>query len=34
MMNKTPTGAKKHCESTKPESHQTAEMLFFFLQTG
>ena len=30
MSNKTPSGAKKYCESTKPESHQTAIMFFFF----
>jgi len=33
MMNNTPSGAKKHCKSTEPESHQTAKM-FFFLQMG
>ena len=26
MMNKTPSGMKKHHESTKPESRQTAKM--------
>ena len=30
MMNNTPRGAKKHRESTKPESHQTAKMFSFF----
>ena len=38
MMNNTPSGAKKHCESTKPESRQMAKMFFFLLllllQTG
>ena len=30
MTNNTPSGAKKHRESTEPESHQTAKMFFFF----
>jgi len=30
MMNNMPTNAKKHRKSTKPESHQTAKMFFFF----
>ena len=30
MMNNTPSGAKKHHESTEPESRQTAKMFFFF----
>ena len=30
MMNNTPSGAKKHCKSTEPESCQTAKMFFFF----
>jgi len=39
MTNNTPSGAKKHCESTKPESCQTAKIFFFLLflrlpQTG
>ena len=29
MMNNAPSGAKKHCESTELESHQTAKMFFF-----
>jgi len=29
MMNNTPSGAKKHRESSKPESHQTVKMSFF-----
>ena len=28
MMNNTPSGAKMHRESTKPELHQTARMFF------
>jgi len=28
MMKNTPSGAKKHCESTEPESHQTAKNVF------
>jgi len=28
-MNNAPSGAKNHCESTEPESHQAAEMFFF-----
>jgi len=31
MTNTTPSGAKKHRESTEPESHQTAKMFFFLL---
>ena len=31
MTKNTPSGAKKHRESTKPESHQTAKMFFFLL---
>ena len=31
MTNNTPSGAKKHRESTEPESHQTAKMFFFLL---
>jgi len=36
MTNNTPSGAKKHRESTEPESHQTAKTFFFLLllQTG
>ena len=30
-MTNTPSGAKKHRESTEPESCQTAKMFFFFL---
>jgi len=30
MVNNTPSGIKEHCESAKPESHQTAKMFFFF----
>jgi len=30
-MNNIPSGAKKHHESTEPESHQTAKMFFFLL---
>ena len=30
MTNNTPSGAKKHCKSTEPESCQTAKMFFFF----
>ena len=30
MMKNTPSDAKKCCESTEPESHQTAKMVFFF----
>ena len=30
MTKNTPSGAKKHRESTEPESHQTAKMIFFF----
>jgi len=33
MTKNTPSGAKKHRESTEPESHQTAKM-FFFLQVA
>ena len=29
MTNNTPSGAKKHRESTEPESHQMAKMFFF-----
>jgi len=29
MMNNTPSGTKKHRESTKPQSCQTAEMFSF-----
>ena len=29
MTKNTPSGAKKHRESTEPESHQTAKMFFF-----
>ena len=28
MTKNTPSGAKKHRESTEPESHQTAKMFF------
>jgi len=31
MMNSTPSGTKKHRESTEPESRQTAKMFFFLL---
>jgi len=31
MTKNTPSGAKKHRESTEPESHQTAKMFFFLL---
>ena len=31
MTNNTPSGAKKHRESTEPESRQTAKMVFFLL---
>jgi len=31
MTNNTPSGAKKHRESTEPESRQTAKMFFFLL---
>ena len=31
MMKNTPSGAKKHRKSTKPESRQTAKMFFFVL---
>ena len=31
MTNNTPSGAKKHCESTEPASHQTAIIFFFLL---
>jgi len=31
MTNNTHSCAKKHCESTKPESRQTAKMFFFLL---
>ena len=31
MTNNTASGAKKHRESTEPESHPTAKMFFFFL---
>ena len=30
MTKNTPSGAKKHRESTEPESHQTAKMFSFF----
>jgi len=30
MMKNSPSGAKKHRESTEPESHRTAKMFFFF----
>ena len=30
MTKNTPSGAKKHHESTEPESYQTAKMFFFF----
>jgi len=30
MTNNTPSGAKRHRESTESESHQTAKMFFFF----
>jgi len=30
MTKNTHSGAKKHRESTEPESHQTAKMFFFF----
>ena len=30
MTKNAPSGTKKHCESTEPESHQTAKMFFFF----
>jgi len=30
MTSNTPSGAKKHRESTEPESHQTAKMFSFF----
>ena len=29
MTNNTPSGTKKHHESTEPESHETAKMFFF-----
>jgi len=29
MTKNSPSGAKKHRESTKPQSHQTAKMFFF-----
>jgi len=29
MTYKTPSGMKKHCESTEPESHQTAKKFSF-----
>jgi len=31
MTNNTPSGPKKHRESTEPGSHQTAKMFFFLL---
>ena len=31
MTKNTPSGAKKHRESTELESHQTAKMFFFFI---
>ena len=36
MTNKTPGGAKRHRERTKPESHQTSKKLslFFFFYSG
>jgi len=40
MTNKTPSGAKKHREGTKPGTHKTGEKFlflnssFFLLQTG
>ena len=30
MMYNTPSGAKKHRESTEPENHRTTKMFFFF----
>ena len=32
MTKNTPSGAKKHRESTESESHQTAKMFFFFFR--
>ena len=29
MTKNAPSGTKKHCESTEPESHQAAKMFFF-----
>jgi len=34
MTKNTPRGAKKHRESTEPESHQTAKMFFFLTKVG
>ena len=34
MMNVTPSGMRKHCESTEPESHQAAEMFFFLFSSS
>jgi len=31
MTNKTPNGARKHHESTQPNSSKTAKLFFFFL---
>jgi len=31
MTNNTHSGARKHCEDTKPGTHKTGQMLFFFL---
>jgi len=30
MTNKTPNGARKHRESTQPNSSKTAKLFFFF----
>ena len=34
MTNNTPSGVKKHCESTEPESCQMAKMFFFLLSSS
>ena len=34
MTNETPSGTKKHCKSTEPESCQMAKFFFFFSQSS
>ena len=35
MSSKTPSGSKRHCESTEPEGHQTTKTFcFFFFQVA